>query len=74
MPRFFIDRPIFAWVIAILITMGGLIAILNLSIASYPAIAPTQVAISASYQGADADTVQKTVTQVIEQQLTSIDT
>ncbi|HEX7917616.1 multidrug efflux RND transporter permease subunit [Rudaea sp.] len=73
MPRFFIDRPIFAWVIAILITMGGLIAILNLSIASYPAIAPTQVAISANYQGADADTVQKTVTQVIEQQLTSID-
>ncbi|MBR0344330.1 MAG: multidrug efflux RND transporter permease subunit [Rudaea sp.] len=73
MPRFFIDRPIFAWVIAILITMGGVIAILNLSIASYPAIAPTQVAVSATYQGADADTVQKTVTQVIEQQLTSID-
>ena len=73
MPRFFIDRPIFAWVIAILITMGGLIALLNLTIASYPAIAPTQVAVSATYQGADADTVQKTVTQVIEQQLTSID-
>jgi len=73
MPRFFIDRPIFAWVIAILITMGGLISIFNLGIASYPAIAPPQVAISASYQGADADTVQKTVTQVIEQQLTSID-
>jgi multidrug efflux pump len=73
MPRFFIDRPIFAWVIAILITLGGVIALLNLSIASYPAIAPTQVAISANYQGADADTVQKTVTQVIEQQLTSID-
>ncbi len=73
MPRFFIDRPIFAWVIAILISLGGVIALLNLSIASYPAIAPTQVLISANYQGADADTVQKTVTQVIEQQLTSID-
>lgn len=73
MSRFFIDRPIFAWVIAILITLGGVLATLSLSIESYPAIAPTQVAVSASYQGADAATVEKTVTQVIEQQLTSID-
>ncbi len=73
MSSFFIDRPIFAWVLAILITLGGVIATLNLSIESYPAIAPTQVAISANYQGADAETVEKTVTQVIEQQLTSID-
>jgi len=73
MPNFFIDRPIFAWVIAILITLGGAIAITGLGIESYPSIAPPQVAISASYQGADADTVEKTVTQVIEQQLTGID-
>jgi len=73
MSSFFIDRPIFAWVLAILITLGGVIATLNLSIESYPAIAPTQVAVSATYQGADAETVEKTVTQVIEQQLTSID-
>ncbi|MEO7431078.1 MAG: multidrug efflux RND transporter permease subunit [Dokdonella sp.] len=73
MPNFFIDRPIFAWVIAILITLGGVIAITNLGIESYPAIAPPQVAVSASYQGADASTVEKTVTQVIEQQLNGID-
>jgi multidrug efflux pump len=73
MSSFFIDRPIFAWVLAILITLGGVIATRSLSIESYPAIAPTQVAVSATYQGADAETVEKTVTQVIEQQLTSID-
>jgi multidrug efflux pump len=73
MSSFFIDRPIFAWVIAILITLGGAIAISNLGVESYPSIAPPQVAISATYQGADADTVAKTVTQVIEQQLTGID-
>ena len=73
MSSFFIDRPIFAWVIAILITLGGLISIASLGIESYPTIAPPQVAISATFQGADADTVEKTVTQVIEQQLTGID-
>ena len=73
MSNFFIDRPIFAWVIAILITLGGVIAIFNLGVESYPAIAPPQVVVSASYQGANADTVEKTVTQVIEQQLTGID-
>ena len=73
MSNFFIDRPVFAWVIAILITLGGVIAIFNLGIESYPAIAPPQVVVSASYQGANADTVEKTVTQVIEQQLTGID-
>src|ERR1700754_3601856 len=73
MPNFFIDRPIFAWVIAILITLGGIIAISALGIESYPSIAPPQVIVNASYQGADADTVEKTVTQVIEQQLTGID-
>ncbi|MEP6483634.1 MAG: efflux RND transporter permease subunit [Rudaea sp.] len=73
MPNFFIDRPIFAWVVAILITLSGIIAISSLGIESYPSIAPPQVIVNASYQGADADTVEKTVTQVIEQQLTGID-
>src|SRR5262252_3879694 len=73
MSRFFIDRPIFAWVIAILIVLGGSISITELGVESYPGIAPPQVAVSATHQGADADTVAKTVTQVIEQQLTGID-
>ena len=73
MSNFFIDRPIFAWVIAILITLGGAIALAELGIESYPSIAPPQIVVSASYPGADAATVEKTVTQVIEQQLTGID-
>jgi multidrug efflux pump len=73
MSNFFIDRPIFAWVIAILIALGGVIALSNLGVESYPSIAPPQVEISASYPGADAATVEKSVTQVIEQQLTGID-
>ncbi|HEY8010376.1 MAG TPA: efflux RND transporter permease subunit [Rudaea sp.] len=73
MSSFFIDRPVFAWVIAILIVLGGAISITRLGIESYPSIAPPQVVISASYPGADAETVERTVTQVIEQQLTGID-
>src|SRR5262245_46600122 len=73
MPQFFIDRPVFAWVLAILITLAGVIAIYELPAESYPAIAPPQVVVSASYPGADASTVERTVTQVIEQQLTGID-
>ena len=73
MSKFFIDRPIFAWVIAILISLGGVISLLNLGVESYPSIAPPQVVVSASYPGADAATVEKSVTQVIEQQLTGID-
>ena len=73
MPSFFIDRPIFAWVVAILISLGGVLAILNLGVESYPNIAPPQVTVTASYPGASADTTEKTVTQVIEQQLTGID-
>ena len=73
MPSFFIDRPIFAWVVAILISLGGIIAMLNLGIDSYPDIAPPQVTISADYPGASAATMESTVTQVIEQQLTGID-
>ena len=73
MPQFFIERPIFAWVIAILITLSGLICLRELGIESYPQIAPPQVVVSATFAGANADTVEKTVTQVIEQQLNGID-
>src|SRR6185295_8417726 len=72
MPQFFIDRPVFAWVIAILIIVGGLLAIFRLPAAAYPNIAPPQINISAGYPGANADTVEQAVTQVIEQQLTGI--
>jgi len=71
--KFFIDRPIFAWVIAILIMLGGGLAILRLPVAQYPAIAPPQIAVSAIYPGADAQTLENTVTQVIEQRLNGID-
>lgn len=73
MSRFFIDRPVFAWVIAIVIMLGGLLALNSLSIAQYPQIAPTTVSISASYPGADAQTVENSVTKVIEQGMTGID-
>jgi len=73
MPRFFIDRPIFAWVVAILITLAGSIAIFRLPVSAYPPIAPPQVSISASYPGASAEVIEKTVTSVIEQQLTGVD-
>ncbi|MDJ0276516.1 efflux RND transporter permease subunit [Sphingomonas sp. 2R-10] len=73
MSRIFIDRPIFAWVIAIIVMLGGLGAILSLPIAQYPDVAPPQVNIRATYPGANADTIQNSVTQIIEQQLTGID-
>jgi multidrug efflux pump len=73
MSRFFIQRPIFAWVLAIIMMMAGVLAILQLPIAQYPTIAPPAVAISATYPGADAQTVQDTVTQVIEQNMNGID-
>ena len=73
MPRFFIDRPIFAWVLAILITLAGTAAIFKLPISAYPPIAPPQVSINATYPGASAEVVEKTVTSVIEQQLTGVD-
>jgi multidrug efflux pump len=73
MPQFFIDRPVFAWVLAILIALGGTLALLRLPTEAYPAIAPPQVAVTATYPGASAATVETTVTQVIEQQLTGID-
>ncbi|MBX9715661.1 MAG: efflux RND transporter permease subunit, partial [Burkholderiaceae bacterium] len=71
--RIFIDRPIFAWVIAIIIMMCGIGAILTLPIEQYPDVAPPQVNIRATYPGASADTLENSVTQVIEQQLTGID-
>ncbi|GAB3792342.1 multidrug efflux RND transporter permease subunit [Dyella agri] len=73
MPSFFIDRPIFAWVVAILISLLGTISVMRMGVASYPDIAPPQVTISATYPGANAATMESTVTQVIEQQLTGID-
>src|SRR3546814_10148362 len=73
MSRFFIHHPVFAWVIAILITLGGVLAISGLGVESYPNIAPPQVTVSASYPGASAATTEGAVTQVIEQQLTGID-
>ncbi len=73
MSRFFINHPVFAWVIAILITLVGVLAITGLGVESYPNIAPPQVTVSATYPGASADTTESAVTQVIEQQLTGID-
>jgi len=73
MPKFFIEHPVFAWVVAILISLGGVISILNLGIESYPSVAPPQVTVTATYPGASASTAEKSVTQVIEQQLTGID-
>ena len=73
MARFFIDRPIFAWVIAILVMLGGGLAIFKLPLAQYPNIAPPQISLSATYTGASAKTMEDSVTQVIEQQMTGLD-
>jgi len=73
MARFFIDRPVFAWVISILIMGVGILAIRILPIAQYPEIAPPSVSVRATYPGASAETVANTVTQVIEQQMTGLD-
>jgi len=70
---FFIDRPVFAWVIALVIMLGGLLALSNLSISQYPEIAPTTVRVTATYPGADAQTVENSVTKIIEQAMTGID-
>ena len=73
MARFFIDRPVFAWVIAILIMLAGGISLFRLPVAQYPRIAPPVVTISAKYPGASAETLEDTVTQIIEQKLNGID-
>ena len=73
MARFFIDRPVFAWVIAILICVLGAISITKLPVAQYPSVAPPSISITAMYSGASAETLADTVTSVIEQQLNGID-
>jgi multidrug efflux pump len=73
MARFFIDRPIFAWVLAILVMMAGVLALLNLPVAQFPPLAPPSVAITVTYPGASAETVEGTVVQPIEQQMTGLD-
>lgn len=73
MANFFIDRPIFAWVIAIIISLTGLLAINTLPVEQYPNLAPSTVRISASYPGASAQTLENTVTQIIEQNMTGLD-
>jgi len=73
MSRFFIQRPIFAWVIAIIVMLAGILAIRSMSIAQYPEIAPPAISISTLYPGADAQTLENTTTQVIEQQMKGLD-
>jgi HAE1 family hydrophobic/amphiphilic exporter-1 len=71
--RFFLDRPVFAWVIAIVIMAAGGLSIYNLPISQYPPIAPPSIAITAFYPGASAETVENSVTQIIEQKMTGFD-
>ena len=73
MAKFFIDRPVFAWVIAIMMMLGGALCIKLLAVEQYPDIAPPAVTVSAVYPGADAQTIENTVTQLIEQNLTGLD-
>ena len=73
MARFFIDRPIFAWVLAIVVMLAGAISIYTLPIAQYPSIAPPAIAITANYPGASAKTLEDTVTQIIEQKMKGLD-
>ena len=73
MAKFFIDRPVFAWVISILIMMAGVLTITELPVAQYPSVAPPSISVSATYAGASAETVQNTVTTLLEQQMTGID-
>ncbi|CAK8738652.1 Multidrug resistance protein MdtF [Sodalis praecaptivus] len=70
---FFIRRPVFAWVIAIIIVLFGVLSINTLPVAQYPDVAPPQITIEATYTGASAETLESSVTQVIEQQLTGLD-
>ncbi|WP_166422141.1 efflux RND transporter permease subunit [Paraglaciecola sp. 20A4] len=71
--RFFIDRPVFAWVISIIIMLTGIASIMSLPIAQYPSVAPPVISVNTSYTGADAQTVENSVTQILEQQLTGLD-
>src|SRR3974390_417798 len=71
--KFFLDRPVFAWVIAIILMVMGGLAIYRLPISQYPPIAPPSIRIGCLYQGASAETVENSVTQIIEQQMTGLD-
>ena len=71
--RFFLNRPVFAWVIAIILMAAGAMAIFNLPISQYPPIAPPSIAVTATYPGASAETVENSVTQIIEQKMTGFD-
>ncbi len=71
--KFFIDRPIFAWVIALIILLGGMLALRSLPVSSYPAVAPPALAISVSYPGASAQVVEETVVSMIEQEMNGIE-
>ncbi|MBP1730474.1 MAG: acriflavin resistance plasma rane protein [Deltaproteobacteria bacterium] len=71
--KFFLDRPVFAWVIAIILMVAGALAIYNLPVSQYPPIAPPSIAITAFYPGASAETVENSVTQIIEQKMTGFD-
>ncbi|MDU6054724.1 MAG: efflux RND transporter permease subunit, partial [Acinetobacter junii] len=73
MAQFFIHRPIFAWVIALVIMLAGILTLTKMPVAQYPTIAPPTVTISATYPGASAQTVENTVTQIIEQQMNGLD-
>ena len=73
MAKFFIDRPIFAIVLSVVITLGGLISAFNLPVSQYPQITPPQVSVSTAYQGANADVIEQTVAQVIEQQVNGVE-
>ncbi|SEL69677.1 hydrophobic/amphiphilic exporter-1, HAE1 family [Roseateles sp. YR242] len=73
MARFFIDRPVFAWVLAIVVMLAGALAITTLPLEQYPDIAPPKVTVSATYPGASAKTIEDSVTQVIEQQMKGLD-
>src|ERR1044071_7953125 len=73
MARFFIDRPIFAWVVSLLIIIIGILAITQLPVAQYPSVAPPSISVNANCAGASAETLQDTVTSIIEQQMNGID-
>lgn len=73
LPRFFIDRPIFAWVIAIIIVLGGLLALRGLPVAQYPEVAPPALSVTTNYPGASANVVEETVTALIEQEMNGIE-
>ena len=73
MPQFFIDRPIFAWVVALFILLAGVLAIPNMPVAQYPDVAPPAITITATYPGASAPEVAESVTSIIEDQLNGVE-